>query len=112
MHSATSDGSFIRQAPKRPACTRSDVQVDLVITPVGTDARGGGERLRLAATQLQRHRMLAGVEAQQPLAVAVQHRLRVHHLGVEQCAGRQDAVERAAVPVGPVHHRSNGECAH
>ena len=39
---------------------------------------------RLGAAELQRHGMLARIEAQQPLAIAVQHRVRRHHLGVEQ----------------------------
>jgi hypothetical protein len=31
------------------------------------------------------------------------------HLAVEQRAARQQAMEEPAMPVGPIHHRSDGE---
>ena len=55
--------------------------------------------------------MLGRIEADQPLAVAVQHRAGGHHLGVDQRAARQQAMEEPAVPVGPFHHRRNAESA-
>jgi hypothetical protein len=53
--------------------------------------------------------VLGGIEADQPLAVAVEHRAGRHHLGVEQRPAREQAMEEPAVPVGPFHHRRDGE---
>jgi hypothetical protein len=58
---------------------------------------------------LQRHGMFARVEANQSLARAEHDRVRVHHLGIEPGAAREDAMERPATPVGPVHHRRNAK---
>src|SRR3712207_5537547 len=74
MHSATSSGSRIRQAPKRglhPVRRTADVEVDLVVAEVLPDARGGGEIGGVGAAELQRHRVLGGIEPEQPLPVAV-----------------------------------------
>jgi hypothetical protein len=72
-HSATSAGSAIRQAPKRPDCTRSEgaahVEVDLAVAPLLADARALGELARIRAAELQRNRVLAGVEIEQSRAV-------------------------------------------
>ena len=109
--SPTSAGSAIRQAPKRPSCTRSDGQPTLRLISskpkLGADARASGKRARLGAAKLQRHRMLGRIEPQQPRAVAVQHRAGGQHLGIEQRAARQQAMEEPAMPVGPFHHRSD-----
>src|SRR4051812_35901491 len=53
--------------------------------------------------------MFDRVEAQQSLAVAMQHRLGRHHLGIEQGMPRQGAMQDAAGTIGPVHHRRDGE---
>ena len=53
--------------------------------------------------------MLGRIERQQPRAVAVQHRAGGDHLGIEQRAAREQPMEEPAVPVGPFHHRRNGE---
>lgn len=53
--------------------------------------------------------MFRRIEAQQPLAVAMQHGAGGHHLGVEQGRTRQQTVEVPAMPVGPVHHRGDAE---
>jgi hypothetical protein len=39
----------------------------------------------------------------------MQHRSGSEHLGIEQRAARQQAMEEPAVPVGPFHHRGDGE---
>jgi hypothetical protein len=46
---------------------------------------------------------------QQPPAIAVQHSAGGQHLGIEESASRQQAVEEPAMPVGPLHHRSDTE---
>ena len=53
--------------------------------------------------------MLGRIEAEQARAIAVQHRGRGDHLGVEQRVRRQQAMEVPAVPVRPVHHRGDAE---
>ena len=85
------------------------VEVDLVEAVLGADARRLRQQRRLAAAQLQRHRMLDRIHRQQPRAVAVDHRVGMHHLGVQPRMRRQQAVEHAAVRVGPVHHRGDGQ---
>ena len=83
----------------------ADIEVDLVIAEGFADPRRLGELVRIGTAELQRDRMLLGVEAEQPVALAVDHRVGHHHLGVEQRAARQLAMEEAAMPVRPVHHR-------
>jgi hypothetical protein len=114
-HSPTSTGSAIRQAPKRPSCTRSegtaDIEVDLVIAEILADPRRGSERCRISAAKLQRDRMLARRKAKQPRAIAMQHCAGGEHLGVQQRPPGQQPMHDAAMPVGPVHHRSDGKLA-
>src|SRR6185437_6483524 len=64
---------------------------------------------RVRSAELQRHRMLARIEAQQPGTVAVQHRAGGQHLGVEHGARGQGPVQDAAMPVCPVHHGGDSE---
>ena len=85
------------------------IEVDLVVAEFGADARGLGEPLRLRAAELQGERMLARVKADQPLARAEHDRVRRHHLAVEPRATRQQAMEDAAMPVRPIHHRRDTE---
>ncbi|MNQ60869.1 hypothetical protein D3C85_751690 [compost metagenome] len=87
----------------------ADVQVDLVIAVRFADSRRLGQLRRVRPTQLQRHRMLDRVKAQQPLAVAVDHSRRRHHLGIEQRPTAQRTVKRPTVAVGPVHHGRHGQ---
>ena len=49
--------------------------------------------------------MLAGIETEQPPAIAVKDRTRRQHLRVKSRAPRHQAVEDTAMPVGPIHHR-------
>ena len=55
--------------------------------------------------------MLVRIVRQQPRARAVQHRAGGDHLGVDQGAAREQAMEEPAVPVGPLHHRGDAELA-
>jgi hypothetical protein len=87
----------------------ADVEVDLVVAEILGNARAFGERPRIGAAELDRHRVLERIEADEPLAVAAQHRARRHHLGIEQCPTRQQPMEEPAVPVGPLHHRRDTE---
>ncbi len=87
----------------------ADIEVDLVVAVRLADRRCLGERDRIGAAELQRHGMLDVVHAEQARAVAVQDGRRGHHLGVEPRVARQLAVEGPAVPVRPVHHRSDRE---
>ena len=52
----------------------ADVEIDLVIAETLADARGFRELARIGAAELQRDRMLAGVEAEQPRAIAMNDR--------------------------------------
>ena len=85
------------------------IEVDLVIAEIGADSRRLSESRRVRAAELQRHRMLGRIEAEQPLARTEHDGVRRHHFGVETRATRQQPVERPAAPVGPVHHRRDGK---
>ena len=83
----------------------ADIEVDLAVAERLADARRLGELVRIGAAELQRDRLLERIEAEQPLALPVDHRVGDHHLGVEQRAPRQLAMQEPAMPVRPVHHR-------
>ncbi|MNN82762.1 hypothetical protein D3C81_1997290 [compost metagenome] len=55
--------------------------------------------------------MLALVVGQKALAVAMQQRAGGDHLGVQQSVPGEQAQEKAAVAIGPVHHRSDTEAS-
>ncbi|MNJ31077.1 hypothetical protein D3C77_256990 [compost metagenome] len=92
-----------------PIRRAAHVQVDLVIAIGLADPRRLGQLGRVRAAQLQRHRMLDRVEAQQAVAVAVDDRRGRDHLRIEQRPRAQRAVKRSTVAVGPVHHRRHGQ---
>src|SRR5271165_6659707 len=71
-HSATSSGSRIRQAPKRPFLTRSD-----------------GQPRGVRAAELERDRMLVALEADEALARSEHDRVRRYHLGIEPRPARE-----------------------
>src|SRR6202035_2684094 len=75
------------------------------------DPRASCKRTRVGTAKLQREGMLGRVETQKPRPVAMQHRAGREHLGIKQRAPRQQAMEEPAMPVGPFHHRSDGEFA-
>jgi hypothetical protein len=87
------------------------VDVDLVIAPRRTESSRLGHHLGLAATDLQRHRMLERIEREQALGIAAKQRLRGDHLGVQQRAPGYQAHQVPLVPVGAVHHGRHAERA-
>ena len=87
----------------------ADIHVDFVVAEVFADFRALREIARVRSAKLKCDGMLARIETEQPLAITVDDRAGGHHLGIEQCAARQQAMEDAAMPVSPVHHRRNGE---
>ncbi len=87
----------------------ADIQVDLVVALLGADSCSLRELQWIAAAELQRDRMLLGIEPEDAFAIAVNHGLGRHHLGVEQRALRDEPHEVAAVAVGPLHHRGDAE---
>src|SRR2546430_17494862 len=91
-HQAGAEGAA-RHALARTAA----VEVDLVVARLLAGARRRRQLARLAAAELQRDRMLLGIEGQQPRTIAVQDRRRRDHLGVEQHVRRETAQEIAAV---------------
>src|SRR5215470_5745471 len=92
-----------------PVGRAADIEVDLVVAEIGGEASAFGELGRLAATKLQRKRMLGRVISQEPRAVAMEHRAGGDHLGVDQRAAREQAMEEPAMAVGPFHHRGDTE---
>ena len=87
------------------------IQVDFLVTPLRTQLGGLGQIGGFAAAQLQRHRLLFGIEVEVPGHIAVDECAGGDHLGVEQRVARQQTVEVAAVPIGPVHHRGHRQRA-
>ena len=87
----------------------ADIEIDLVVTELGADARGLGKCGGIAAADLQGNGMLIHMKPEQPVPIAAQHGIRRHHLGVEQRALGDEPQEVAAVPVGPLHHGRDAE---
>src|SRR5262249_16019562 len=87
----------------------ADIQVDLAIAEIRSNARSLGERGRIGATKLKRDRLLLRIETEQPRAVAMKHGAGRHHLGIEQRMAREQTVEEPEVAVRPFHHRRNRE---
>ena len=104
-HQASPEGAALDALARAAA-----VEVDLVVAPALAEPGAGGEIGRLAAAELQCERMLGGpVEVEVAGDVAVQQRPGRHHLGVEARALGQQAMEKAAVAIGPRHHRRDRE---
>ena len=103
VHEAGAEGPALHALARA-----ATVEVDLVVAPLLAQARAVRQVLRLAAAQLQRHGVFRRIEAQVPRHIAMQQRARGHHLGVEQGVVRQQAVQVAAVAVGPVEHGGDG----
>ena len=92
-----------------PVRRAADIEIDLGIAEILAPLRGLGQECRIAAANLQCHRLLAVLKAQKPLAVAMADRLRRNHFRVKKSMRRELTVEDAAVPVGPIHHGRNGK---
>ncbi|MNV58807.1 hypothetical protein D3C71_1511990 [compost metagenome] len=70
-----------------------------------------GQVVRLAAAELQRDRVFFFMKAQVARHVAVDQRAGGHHLRVEQCVARHEAMENAAMAISPFHHGCNRQPA-
>ena len=92
-----------------PVRRTADIEIDLVIAELLADFRRDGEIARIRAAKLQRHRMLAGIETEQPLPIAMNDGAGRQHLRIKPGTPRHQTVEHPAMPVGPVHHRGNGK---
>ena len=92
-----------------PVGRTADIEIDLVVAEILADLRGGRQIAGIGPAKLQRHRMLAWIEAEQPRAVAMKDGAGRQHLRVEPRTTRHQPVEDAAMPVGPVHHRGDGK---
>jgi hypothetical protein len=53
--------------------------------------------------------MLRRVKPEEPLAMAVEHRLSANHFRVEHRPPRQQSMKEPAMAVGPFHHRCNAK---
>ena len=87
----------------------ADVEIDLGVAEAFTDGGGFCERGRIAAAELQGDGIVAGRVGEQARAVAVQDGGRRDQLGVEQRVARHEAVEGAAMPIRPIHHRGDAK---
>lgn len=98
------------KTPRLHAIRRTaDVQVDFIVTPVLTNACRSGELAWIATAKLQCQRVLAAVEVEQAMALAVDERRTGQHFRVEQRTARQQPYEETEVAIGPLHHRCNAE---
>ena len=92
-----------------PVRRTADIEIDLVIAEILADFRRGGEIARVGTAELQRHRMLAGIETKQPPAIAMNDGAGRQHLRIKPGMPRHQPMEHAAMPVGPVHHGRDGK---
>ena len=97
------------RAVLHPVGRTADVEIDLVIVEGRGDRRRAREIRRLRAAKLQRERALERIEAEEPLAIAVDHGARRQHLRIEPGAARHQPVQIAAVTIRPIHHGRDGE---
>ncbi|MND66441.1 hypothetical protein D3C80_578340 [compost metagenome] len=93
-----------------PIRRATDVEVDLVVAALLSQFGAVRQRSRIAAAQLQRHRMFFFAVGQ-IVALTVDNRAGSHHLGIQQGFLGQQAVEVTAMTIGPVEHRRDGETA-
>jgi hypothetical protein len=116
-HSRNACGDEIRlrhQARAEPALLHArrrtaDVEIDFVVAERLADRSRVGKLGGIRPAELQRERMLLRAEPEQPVALAVDHGLRRHHLRIEARMPRHLAVEEPAMPVRPIHHRGDAE---
>ena len=103
-HQASAEAAFLD-----PIGRTTDIEIDFVISEVGTDLGGLGEFDGIGTAKLQRDRVLVFGEADEMLAVTANDGVRRNHLGIKQSLFRQPTMERPAMPVRPVHHWRNTE---
>jgi hypothetical protein len=72
----------------------------------GTNGKIAG----LAPTELQGDWMLEWIKAEMPLDIAMDERAGRDHFRIEKGLGTDRAMEDAAMPVRPVHHRRDAKC--
>ena len=94
-----------------PIRRAADIEIDFVVAEILADFRSRCEIARVRAAKLQRHRMLAGIEAEQPPAIAMKDGAGRQHLRVKPRTPRHQTMEDAAMPVGPIHHRRHGKAS-
>ena len=92
-----------------PITRAAEVEIDFIVTRLFTDPRSRRQGGRVAATELQGDGVFNRVKAQQVPAVAVQHGMGRHHLGVQQAMAGDLAQEKPAVAIRPFHHGRNAE---
>src|SRR5207237_3266586 len=85
------------------------IEVDFVVAKFLADLRSGGEIIRSRPAELQRYRMLAWIETEQPPAVTMNDGAGRQHLRIEPRAPTHQTVEDAAMPVRPIHHGCHGK---
>ena len=93
-----------KRAALHPLARAAAVQVDLVVAPGFACLSALRQIMRLAAAELQRHRVLLSIELQMPRHIAMNQRARGDHLGIEQRVLGQQTVKVAAMAIRPVHH--------
>src|ERR1700737_3646775 len=89
----------------------ADVEINLIVAEIGCDLRALRKLFGLAAAELKRNWMLRRTEGKKPCAVAVDDRRRRDHFRIDARTAREQAMEKPAMPIGPFHHRSDGESA-
>ena len=85
------------------------VQVDLVVAPFLGPPGTARQLCRVGTAELQRHRVLLGIEMQEALPVTVNQGAGGDHLRVQQRLFGEQAPEIPAVVVRPVHHGCYGK---
>ncbi len=94
-----------------PVAGATAIQIDGIITPAGADPGALGQFAGVRAAELERDRMFGRVEVQQPGSVAMQNGPGRDHFGIQNRPGREQAQEKPAMPIGPVHHRGDAQPA-
>ncbi len=103
-HEAGAESSFLN-----PVRRAANVQIDFAIAEILTNSGGIRQQAGIAAAELEGHRLLKRIKAQEALAVAMANGLGGHHFGIKQGVPGQVAVKDAAMPVGPIHHGRHGK---
>jgi hypothetical protein len=87
-----------------PVRRTSDIEIDFVVATRGADRGRIGQLSGIRAAKLKRNGMLVVREPEQAVAIAVDHGIRRHHLGIEKRVASQQPMEGPAMAVRPIHH--------
>jgi hypothetical protein len=79
------------------------VKIDFIVTKALANLGALCQFAWAASAQLQCHRVLGGVEAQEAFFISVQDRATGHHFGVEMGVGADGSPELSAVTITPIH---------